>query len=89
MRPDSKDASKSLGFAMKTWERAHKKKKEYKTAEELSLLPEVSGNYTKIVDAAKSIDDVIDRGDEQCKKVLDNHEKQFLLAYRVSLWKHG
>lgn len=65
------------------WGPHKEKKKEYKTAEDLNLLPEASANYTKIVETLKNIDSTIEKGDEECKKVLDNHEKQFLLAYRV------
>jgi len=54
-----------------------------KLSEELKVLPEVSTNFKKIVETFDNIEATIQKGDEQCKKVLDDHEKQFLLAYRV------
>ena len=54
-----------------------------KLTEELKGLPDVSSNYKKIVDTFENIGTAIQEGDEKCKKVLDDHEKQFLLAYRV------
>lgn len=54
-----------------------------KISEELKALPEVSTNFKKIVETFDNIGTTIQKGDEQCKKVLDDHEKQFLLAYRV------
>lgn len=54
-----------------------------KLSEELKSLPEVSANFKKIVETFDNIGTAIQKGDEQCKKVLDDHEKQFLLAYRV------
>jgi len=73
---------KSTSFAVTNYKKRDKKDT-YKTPEELKLLPENSASYNKIVDVFKNIDSTIEKGDETCKKVLDNHEKQFLLAYRV------
>ena len=70
---------------IKLWGPSKEKKKDYKTAEALNLLPEASANYGKIIETLKSIDTTIEKGDVDCKKVLDNHEKQFLLAYRVNI----
>ncbi len=74
----------SANLSLAAWEKGRAKKKEFKTAEELKLVPEASANYGKIVDMLHNIDSTIDKGDDQCKKVLDSHEKQFLVAYRVS-----
>ena len=63
-----------------------KKDQIYKTPEELKLPTDVSAGYSKIVDTLKGIDVAIEKSDEECKKILDNHEKQFLLAYRVKLY---